>query len=632
MKVGKTGLVALTAALLMGAGTGIKLQQVQASQTEVQKVSQKEAMKRLDARHSNFKAERVSKAMVRNYMKKKGAKLRKKSVRQLRALKKKDQKKAAKYHKKAASYQKQLRVNKNNAAINKQMLANEKKAAKCKTEISAINQILAQKSRGKKAKHRVRKRIPASRKRARKPVRIRRTKRRQINQLKAKVNKDKKRVKSATNTVNEFQDGVNKLSRAQTKKQAPTEAYKQAKTRLQEVLDYIAKGPRIYIPQGYNMDLMEKYFDNKKAYEPQMIKLSEQGLNDPRNGFIPSLADKHEKVNARNLTSDQQKELATYAVQLINDCRDQFGTGQHMILNNSALKFARAVANEYQQNNQGLEEKGSEKWLGHYGPGITRAAQKFGLYTNSNQDNFYEDGGEEHGTLISYDTMADLKGWVYENIKGMLFGNGEEKLQLHGFIESLLYADEKNGKTPFEWYHARDLMGYNNVEFAKHGFDEGKTYFGFCTSMKSSENEEINHYLSVNDGDIIDKSKFNTKDNINVPDLTSLTDQTTMNNKLAELPSYQEAADKAKRNKEKASEEYEKVVDDVYYKLFPRRDDEQNWTVDSLKRNLNDKQNDLNKAKNKLNRDQKALNKLMKKSGKKQVKKHASKHRVRRNK
>lgn len=31
MKVGKTGLVALTAALMMGAGTGIKLQQVQAS-------------------------------------------------------------------------------------------------------------------------------------------------------------------------------------------------------------------------------------------------------------------------------------------------------------------------------------------------------------------------------------------------------------------------------------------------------------------------------------------------------------------------------------------------------------------------------------------------------------------------
>lgn len=79
MKVGKTGLVALTAALMMGAGTGIKLQQVQASQTGVQKVSQKETIKRLDTRHSNFKAERVSKAMVRNYMKKKGVKLRKRA-------------------------------------------------------------------------------------------------------------------------------------------------------------------------------------------------------------------------------------------------------------------------------------------------------------------------------------------------------------------------------------------------------------------------------------------------------------------------------------------------------------------------------------------------------------------------
>lgn len=553
--------------------------------------------------------------MVRNYMKKKGVKLRKKSVRQLKALKKKDQRKAAKYHKKAASYQKQLRVNKNNAAINKQMLANEKQVAKCKTEISAINQVLAQKYRGKKAKkikRRARKRVPAkrkaSRKRTRKPVKTRRTKKtskkaaqtkvekRRISQLKgqiaeaqwhisdtqSKISEDQDQVESATDTVNKFQDEFNKINQAQSKKQAATDTYNQAKSKLQEVQDYVSKGQRIYIPQGYNMDLMEKYSNNKEAYEPQMIKLSEQGLNDPRNTFAPSSADQQEKVDPKNLTSDQQKELTAYAAQLINDCRDQFGTGRHVFLNNSALKFARAVANEYQQNNQGIGDKDNDKWSGHYGPGITRAAQKFGLRTNSNQDNLYEDADGEN--VDGNSTMADLKGGIYDNIKAMMFGG------VGGVTD-----------TPREWDHASDLLGYDVVESAKFGLDGGKTYFGLCTSMK--EDEVINHFLSVTDDNIIDKNKFNANDNINVPDLTSLVDQTTLNNKAAELAADQKAVDKAKSNMENASGDYDNVVDDAYYDVLPSYYNNPNHTIDFLRQKFNSKQNDLNNAKNTLSKD-----------------------------
>lgn len=76
------------------------------------------------------------------------------------------------------------------------MLANEKQVAKCKTEISAINQVLAQKYRGKKAKkikRRARKRVPAkrkaSRKRTRKPVKTRRTKKTSKKAAQTKVEK-----------------------------------------------------------------------------------------------------------------------------------------------------------------------------------------------------------------------------------------------------------------------------------------------------------------------------------------------------------------------------------------------------------------------------------------------------------
>lgn len=403
----------------------------------------------------------------------------------------------------------------------------------------------------------------------------------QVNASQKQVNNNQAQVKSKTDTANKFQKGLNDVNAAQSRMQAAVNANKQAQSKLQDTQNYIAQAQRIYIPQGYNWDLLNNYNStDSQSLRDQLFKLGTQGANDSRNTFIASTADQQIKADPKNLTADQQKELATYAVRLINDARDQFGSKQHLILNNSALSFAKAVANEYQQNNQDLGEKSNDKWNGHYGPGITRAAKQFGLYTDDDQDNFYENAGEEWGSNIT--NMADLKRRVYEDLSNMIFGN------------------VKGGESGSEWFHASSILGTSNYENPAY-----KAYFGLSTSTKNDG--EVDHFIIVKGDYIPAGSRFNVNDNIDVQNLTSLADQNTLNSKLAELPNDQQDAATTENSASIAQEDYEYAVMGAYQELLPDYDTGDSTSLDYLKQQASSKQADLNNAKNALANSQAAL-------------------------
>ena len=403
----------------------------------------------------------------------------------------------------------------------------------------------------------------------------------QVNASQKQVNNNQAQVKSKTDTANKFQKGLNDVNAAQSRMQAAVNANKQAQSKLQDTQNYIAQAQRIYIPQGYNWDLLNNYNSTgSQSLRDQLFKLGTQGANDSRNTFIASTADQQIKADPKNLTADQQKELATYAVRLINDARDQFGSKQHLILNNSALSFAKAVANEYQQNNQDLEEKSNDKWNGHYGPGITRAAKQFGLYTDDDQDNFYENAGEEWGSSIT--NMADLKRRVYEDLSNMIFGN------------------VKGGESGSEWLHASSILGTSDYENPAY-----KAYFGLSTSTKNDG--ELDHFIIVKGDYIPAGSRFNVNDYIDVQNLTSLADQNTLNSKRAELPNDQQDAATTENSASIAQEDYEYAVMGTYQELLPDYDTGDSTSIDYLKQQAANKQTDLNNAKNALTNSQVAL-------------------------
>ncbi|GAA2906081.1 SEC10/PgrA surface exclusion domain-containing protein [Enterococcus pseudoavium] len=92
--------------------------------------------------------------------------------------------------------------------------------------------------------------------------------------------------------------------------------------------------------------------------------------------------DKSIKINRMSdLNKARRTELTVYAARLVNSIRSEF-VSNHWIVSDGAIKFAGDVANNYTSDGWKIN-------LGHYVPGINKAAAVSGLYSTATA-NMYE--------------------------------------------------------------------------------------------------------------------------------------------------------------------------------------------------------------------------------------------------
>lgn len=286
---------------------------------------------------------------------------------------------------------------------------------------------------------------------------------------------------------------------------------KNADTKAQEI-DKKLNQPNLSDEEVKTLFKEQSQLMKDTAFVNNMLKYSNQLWQ--ANKYISNDHDKKVIVDIDNMTPEQLMEINKYTIGLINSAREQLGRPA-LKLNNSAIKFAQSVAENYVDNGHTIDN-----YSGHDVPAIQKAAKDFGL--NDSAQLYENEGGFSVGYVPDESlnkthsasgavsvpssqatgsdhtmTMDDLKNGIYEGLKQMLFADNE-------------------------WYHATGLLntvGYN------HDSDSKDYYFGMSLSRLPGETTVTTHYETVTPSNIKDSSKFNINDNMDVPSRKDLQNQ-----------------------------------------------------------------------------------------------------------
>lgn len=276
-------------------------------------------------------------------------------------------------------------------------------------------------------------------------------------------------------TVNSVVPAVNVEAKSKTRRH-------KKKLRIQQAT--------MVLPAGYTREELQHaisatYDPNTKHYvinkpSSAFLQACMKGVqinNFNRSNVVESASDQV-KVNPTKLTRDQQAEITSFALRLINQARNCFNLSPWLPSDNTQ-KLAEDIADEYTQN-----KKSIFGMQGHYVDGIVRACKKNGL--NTVDDNYIEDmTGFEDSKKI---TITELKKQVYEGIKDMLFGfSGDDYSK----------KEINDRKSYDEWLHARALLTTVSKDRAREGksYDNETFYFGL--SISRIRDEYSVHFIDV---------------------------------------------------------------------------------------------------------------------------------------
>ncbi|WP_061865636.1 SEC10/PgrA surface exclusion domain-containing protein, partial [Streptococcus oralis] len=201
----------------------------------------------------------------------------------------------------------------------------------------------------------------------------------------------------------------------------------------------------------------------KSDDEATLAKINEE-LN-IKHKFKSNEADKLRKIDVRNLTDEQKRELSLFAADLINQVRKQYGSPLVKVTK-GAIDFANTVVRKDEANGYQMDD-------GHDVEVIKAVARDFGLDDRSGRFQFYEN-------LFSYGFNDD----EYENEYKHLGVNADQfytktmdeaKERIYASMKAFLFDG-------YEWQHARSILGYTNEPAyfgvaIGHGLAVGKTHF-----------------------------------------------------------------------------------------------------------------------------------------------------------
>ena len=182
----------------------------------------------------------------------------------------------------------------------------------------------------------------------------------------------------------------------------------------------------------FDKDNPNPYTNNYQIYYYSDGRIEYKIVNDSSKKFS----------SLQDITQDDYDELMIYALNLINDARRQWGIKTDMISMRVDMNAAKDIAQSYSDKNWSI-------WngKGHYVEAITKAAFKYWLDDYGENWgsglSFYQDGKNVNVINIyknrpeyGYFTMDMLKGNIYGDIMGMMFGDaGSAWGHLHNFID-----------------------------------------------------------------------------------------------------------------------------------------------------------------------------------------------------
>ena len=318
-------------------------------------------------------------------------------------------------------------------------------------------------------------------------------------------------VSDAQTKVTSVQTSVDQANQAQSAAQQNINTATQAQAAAQKALDDASQhqgSTQTFTLGTEYVNALKAYNDaegyNLNSSDPvvqRLIKASDAMSQMLK--FQSNAVDKNIKINGRqDLTPEVLSQLSTYAAQLINSMRDEFGA-PHVIVTNGSVKFAGDIADEVT----------ADQWIlavenAHDVPAINRAAAKNGLFSKATA-NMYEDAALAKAT-------SNLGEWhlTLDDFKQMIFTS----------LQSFMANDE-------EWSHANSILGA-----AAHGKDQ---YFGVSFSDSIGENvlgapgKTLNfdsHFAFVPQDSSywVDESKF---------DKTAIKNETVSANEIKQLES-----------------------------------------------------------------------------------------------
>ena len=221
-----------------------------------------------------------------------------------------------------------------------------------------------------------------------------------------------------------------------------------------------------------------------------------------------------EEINVNHLTDTQKTELRQFFLGLINQVRSQMGY-EPLVYNNSAMKMADALVQDYQADNWQAEKQGHD----------VSALKK--AYTDFGMSRYYEEsmGFLKPGWVPDYANTTQNSMTQLTSAKDpKKITMDDAKNNLYGVVINMLFNDEASN-----WGHAQSLTHKDSISIGL-GFDV------------LSNGDLAFHMLPVNPDYVDDKTKFNLQDN------------SSLNNKI-DLSSYQAAVVKAQK-------EYDQAKDD----------------------------------------------------------------------
>lgn len=258
---------------------------------------------------------------------------------------------------------------------------------------------------------------------------------------------------------------------AQTKADQTQEAAKAAQTELEAVTNEAKYQNHIVLSHAY-ADALKKYAQDYLASGKQ-AKLDLRAMNKDllsKNKYVVNPYDDNVKaIDINNIPLEMRTKLTLFAVQLINEIREQMGTDK-VVANTDAIDMARLVADGYKADNWSWDDEG------HDVPAVTKAAAHYGLLATGQ---YYEDMNTwKKGPHVEL-TYSQLKQRIYQAI-----------------ITFML-----NG---WEWEHASSISGYS---------DQAGTTRHLGVDFSSRDDAYSTHFILVPDQApyYTSKSTFNLK-------------------------------------------------------------------------------------------------------------------------
>lgn len=285
----------------------------------------------------------------------------------------------------------------------------------------------------------------------------------------------------------------------------------------------LANKNTITVPSGYADVIKAFAADKSESNKAAVGNASTTGVSS--NQFKSLDSDKAIVVSDINgLSQAQREELTLFAVDLINQVREQVGA-LSVVANKSAISFADDVAN-------------TSTSLGHDLHAIPAAAGRKGLESTDGV-NYYEDFSSGYFDPRQTVTMDDLKKAVYNTIVEMLFDDADSS-----------------------WGHATSLAGVRTTTNSKYvGLDVSKLDYIFSNGNTMPLGRV--HILGVSDEQIEDANKFDTSSNLTSRNIENelATAKSAQSAAQAELTKAQTANQTAKEAQTLAQSNYNSAID-----------------------------------------------------------------------